>query len=117
MLGVPVHLVLGQTPDVWDEEIFRFVFLHIFELEVRQLGEPVLGELRGSLPDHLLDLLHRETPAPPLRDLLQPGADVDQDYRDVPHQVLHPSETLHVTCFTPGEVNICNCNISVCSFN
>ena len=35
MLGIPVHFVLRQTPDVGDEEIFRFVFLYVLELEVR----------------------------------------------------------------------------------
>ena len=88
MLRVPIHFGLSQTPDVGDEKVFRFVLLHVLELEVGQLGEPVPGELSGALPHHLLHLLHGEAAAPPLRDLLQPGADVDQDDVDVAHQVL-----------------------------
>ena len=88
MLWVPIHFVLSKAPDVGDEKVFRFVFLHILELEVRQLGEAVPGELGGALPHHLLDLLHGETAAPPLRHLLQAGADVYEDDADVAHQVL-----------------------------
>ena len=88
MLWVPIHFALSQTPDVRDEKVFRFVFLHILELEVRELGEAVPGELGCSLSHHLLHLLHGETAAPPLRHLLQPGADVDEDDVDVAHQVL-----------------------------
>ena len=88
MLWVPIHFGLSQTPDVGYEEVFRFVFLHILELEVWQLGQPVPRELSGPLPHHLLHLLHGETTTPPLRRLLQAGADVDEDDVDVAHQVL-----------------------------